>query len=165
MNKNVRYNDIKRADGTVTIALRFYGADIDSDDNWDYVDSFLIPVYVKALPITTAEIRDMDGLSELCRLNETKWEIVGAPKIAQKYIKHLVGQSIWAYYNGNECCWKFMDPCESSVDALITDKIADRLYEECMGVCYEPHCDIRGNFGNPKVHAVYDKRVKKLRVK
>lgn len=158
MNKNVRYTDVKRADGIVTICLRFYAA---NNVDGDFADSIMIPVNVKALPMTPAEIKKMGGLSKLCRLNTTKWEVVGAPKIAQKYVKHLYGQSILAYYNGSEQAWKFANPDDDPnyvITAKVNDNIVDHLYDECEGICYEPHCDARGNYGNPKEHAVYDGR-------
>lgn len=171
MNKEVRYDDVKQKNGQVTIRLRFF-AENNTDDEFNS-DAY-IPVYVKALKPTKAEIKkygtieddeEMTGVSEFCRLNLTKWKIVGAPKEALKYVKKLIGKTLWCYYNGAECSWKFFDP-DGYVDAKnaglyiikskINDQIIDELYELELGKCYEPHCDAHGNYGDAEVHAVYD---------
>ena len=126
MNKEVRYDDVKQKNGQVMIRLRFF-----EKNNGDAY----IPVYVKALKPTKAEIKkygtieddeDETGVSEFCRLNLTKWKIIGAPKEVLKYVKNLIGKTLWCYYNGAECSWKFFDP------------------------------DAKKNYGDEEVHAVYD---------
>ena len=174
MNKEVRYDDVKQKNGQVTIRLRFLAKN-NTDD--EFSSDVYIPVYVKALKPTKAEIKkygtfedgeDETGVSEFCRLNLTKWKMIGAPKEALKYVKKLIGKTLWCYYNGAESSWKFFDP-DGDVDAKnaglyvikgkINDKIIDELYELEYGKRYEPHCDSHGNYGDAKVHAVYDMTV------
>ena len=174
MNKEVRYDDVKQKNGQVTIRLRFLAKN-NTDD--EFSSDVYIPVYVKALKPTKAEIKkygtfedgeDETGVSEFCRLNLTKWKMIGAPKEALKYVKKLFGKTLWCYYNGAESSWKFFDP-DGDVDAKnaglyaikgkINDKIIDELYELEYGKSYEPHCDSHGNYGDAKVHAVYDMTV------
>ena len=174
MNKEVRYDDVKQKNGQVTIRLRF-SAENNVDD--DYCSDAYIPVYVKPLKPTKAEIKkygtfeadeDETCVSEFCRLNLTKWKMVGAPKEALKYVKKLIGKTLWCYYNSAERSWKFFDP-DGDVDAKnaglyvikskINDKIIDELYELEYGESYEPHCDAHGNYGDVNVHAVYDMTV------
>ena len=168
MNKEVRYDDVKQKNGQVTILLRF-SAENNVDD--DYCSDVYIPVYVKPLKPTKAEIKkygadeDETGVSEFCRLNLTKWKMIGAPKEALKYVKKLIGKTLWCYYNGAERAWKFFDP-DGDIDAKnaglciiknkINDRIIDELYELEYGESYEPHCDSHGNYGDVNVHAVYD---------
>lgn len=165
MNKEVRYDDVKRKNGQVTIRLRF------TDDEFN--DAY-IPVYVKALKPTKAEIKkygtieddeDKTGVSEFCRLNLTKWKMVGAPKEALKHVEKLIGKVLWCYYNGAECSWKFFDP-DGDVDSKnaklyviktkVNDSTLEKLYELGEGICYEPYCDAKKNYGDERVHAVYD---------
>lgn len=165
MNKEVRYDDVKQKNGQVTIRLRFF-----EKNNGDAY----IPVYVKALKPTKAEIKkygtikddeNETGVSEFCRLNLTKWKMVGAPKEAIKYVKNLIGKVLWCYYNGAECSWKFFDP-DGGVDSKnaklyviktkMNDSTLEKLDELGEGVCYEPHCDAKENYGDERVHAVYD---------
>ena len=171
MNKEVRYDDVKQKNGQVTIRLRFF-AENNVDD--EFCCDAYIPIYVKALKPTKAEIKtygtfeddeDMTGVSEFCRLNLTKWKMVGAPKEALKYVKKLVGKTLWCYYNGAECSWKFFDPDGDLDDknaelyvikTKVNDNVLDKLYELSEGICYEPHCDSKHNYGDEDVHAVYD---------
>lgn len=174
MNKEVRYDDVKQKNGQVTIRLRFF---VENNVDDEFHSDAYIPVYVKALKPTKAEIKkygtieddeDETGVSEFCRLNLTKWKMVGAPKEALKYVKKLIGKTLWCYYNGAERSWKFFDP-DGDVDtknaglyvikSKINDKIIDELYELELDKCYEPHCDSHENYGDVNVHAVYDMTV------
>ena len=174
MNKEVRYDDVKQKNGQVTIRLRFFAKN-NTDDEFN--SDVYIPVYVKPLKPTKAEIKkygtfdddeDETGVSEFCRLNLTKWKMIGAPKEALKYVKKLIGKTLWCYYNGAERSWKFFDS-DGDVDAKnaglyiienkINDRIIDELYELELDKCYEPHCDAHGNYGDVNVHAVYDMTV------
>ena len=171
MNKEVRYDDVKQKNGQVTIRLRFF---VENNVDNEFGSDAYIPVYVKSLKPTKAEIKkygtfeddeDETGVSEFCRLNLTKWKMIGAPKEALKYVKKLIGKTLWCYYNGAECSWKFFDP-DGDIDVKnaglyiiegeINDKNIDKLYELELGKCYEPYCDARGNYGDVNVHAVYD---------
>lgn len=169
MNKEVRYDDVKQKNGQVTIRLRFFAA---NNTDSEFSSGAYIPIYVKALKPTEAEIKKYGtndegetGVSEFCRLNLTKWKMVGAPKEALKYVKKLIGKVLWCYYNGAECSWKFFDP-DGDVDSKnaelyviktkVNDSILKKLYELGEGICYEPHCDAKENYGDERVHAVYD---------
>ena len=171
MNKEVRYDDVKQKNGQVTIRLRFF---VENNTDDEFNNDAYIPIYVKALKPTKAEIKkygtfeddeDMTGVSEFCRLNLTKWKMVGAPKEALKYVKKLIGKTLWSYYNGAECAWKFFD-ADGGVDyknsglhvikTKVNDSILEKLYELSKGTCYEPHCDSNQNYGDVNVHAVYN---------
>jgi len=170
MNTEVRYNDVKQKNGQVTIRLRFY-AEKNTDDKFN--SDVYLPIYVKALKPTKAEIKkygafadyESDGVSEFCRINLTKWKVLGAPKESLKYVKCLIGKTLWCYFNGAECSWKFYDP-DGDVDeknaelyvikAKVNDAIIEKLGMLEEGKLYEPHCDSKKNYGDESVHAVYD---------
>ena len=155
MNKEVRYDDVKQNNGQVTIRLLF--------DCRNYGGAY-IPIYVKALKPTKSEINDYGSVDEFCRLNLTKWKMLGAPAEVLEHVEHLIGKTLWCYYNGAECSWKFFDPdgCidkeNKGLDVLKCDirgADLDKLHK-LKGAYYEPHCDSNQNYGDVNVHAVYD---------
>lgn len=162
MNTNTRFDEIKRPDGTTTIRLRFSSRECE----------VVLPIDVKPITPTAAEVKKYGGIKEFCRCDITKWEVVGAPKISLKYVNRLIGKTIWTYFNGYERNWKFQDP-DGCIDAKnarlyiipskLTDTFIDRLdiyLEDNDDDFYAPHNDALCIYGNSDVHAVYDMKAK-----
>ena len=146
-NYEIPFNNAKKdSDGYATLLVEF--------GDW------YVPVKGRPLSLVKDELDEETDLSEIKRLNLTRWNLKDIPEIA-KLVGNLCGgedgYTAMLYWNGAEATWKFYDEGPGGIDDE-SDEVINELNKKIDMLdktFYKPYDDNTRNYGDESVHCVY----------
>ena len=146
-NYEIPFNNAKKDSGGYATLLVEFG-------DW------YVPVKGRPLSLVKDELDEETDLSEIKRLNLTRWNLKDTPEIAKLVGKLCGGEDGYTtmlYWNSREVVWKFYVECFGGIDDE-SDEVINELNKKIDMLdktFYKLHDDNTGNYGDESVHCVY----------
>ena len=113
------------------IAVRFYDKTF---------EALVVPLNVKRSALTKEDLKLLNengyDAAERKRIDVKAFLVTKVPECVETNLRHIIGKRLFLYWNGNEKCWKHLDPDGDMLKANAKlYKTAGNVSEKRMNEC------------------------------